>query len=511
MKKIIFFFIASGLVLSCDFDEGFEEMNVNPRTAAQIEVSNKMASMFLWTSGGRYENWRASLIYQSTIVQHLASTATYWSGNFYLRNLGYATSLWDRGYPQQVKEIEDIIHQLTTEEDNGTNMGIARIWRAVIYGRMTDVYGDIPYSEAGKGFSEGILKPKYDPQSEIYASMLSEIEAGIAQLGEDQLGNADLIYGGDVSKWRKFGNSLMLRLAMRLTKVDPSTAQAWAVKAINGGTFESNEDICYIEHTSGPEGVNRNGHGEVFTTDGNMRMSKFFIDLLKSTEDPRLPILAAREHDNSTSSDDLMGLPSATTNAVLKATFTELDAIETSGGPNVRDQFAEPNRNVITGEDAPMVFQTYAETEFLKAEAAVRGWYSGDAEQHYKNGVRAAMQMLSMLYPNAAAISDAEVDAYLAANPFDASDAMNHIHTQYWIVTFLNEYEAFANWRRTGYPALQPFGGSDPYPGNVTNGTIPRRLIYPGSEESTNPENYAEAISRQGPNEFTTRVWWDVE
>ncbi|MCY4562729.1 MAG: SusD/RagB family nutrient-binding outer membrane lipoprotein [Flavobacteriaceae bacterium] len=508
MKKTVYLIILSLVVISCDFDKGFEELNTSPTSATQIDVNNKFASVFLRTSGERYENWRASLIYSSTIVQHIASTGTYWSGNFYLRNFGYATSLWDRGYPQQVKEIEDIVNQLTVEENNGTSMGVARIWRSFIYHRLTDIYGDIPYSEAGKGYTDGILKPKYDPQSEIYASMLSELEAAVAQLGEDELGNSDLIYGGDVAQWRKFGNSLMLRLAMRMTKVDAAGAQAWASKAINGGTFESNDDICFIQHTAGPEGINKNGHGEVFTADGNPRISKFFIDQLKSTNDPRLPILAARRSDGSTAPEDLMGLPSATTNAALIDMFRDQFPPEVADN-DIRNHFAEPNRGVITGEDAPMVFQTYAETEFLKAEAAVRGWYSGDAEQHYSNGVRAAMQMLSQLYPNAAAISDEQVDAYLAANPFDADDAMNHIHTQYWIATFLNEYEAFANWRRTGYPELQAFGGQPVYAGNVTNGTIPRRLIYPNSEESTNPENFAEAISRQGPNEFTTRVWWD--
>jgi len=101
----------SVLLVSCEFDEGFAEMNINPTKAAQIEVNNKFASVFLRTSGGRYENWRASFIYSSQIIQHMSSTATYWTGNFYTLNEGYATSLFDRAYPEQVKEIEDIIYQ----------------------------------------------------------------------------------------------------------------------------------------------------------------------------------------------------------------------------------------------------------------------------------------------------------------------------------------------------------------------------------------------------------------
>lgn len=499
MKKIyliltVFTFIFTG----CDFDEGFEEMNVDPTKAAQVDVNNKFASVFLRTSGGRYENWRASLIYSSQIVQHMSSTATYWTGNFYTLNQGYSTSLFDRGYPEQVKEIEDIIYQLNEEGVTGTQMGVARIWRAFIYHRLTDLYGDIPYSEAGKGYIEGILKPAYDAQQAIYSDMLAELEAGMAQLGTNTLGNSDLIFQGDMDKWRKFGNSLMLRLAMRLTKADATTAQAWAQKAISGGTMSSNDDLAYIQHTDGPAGINRNGHGEVFNADGNMRMSKTFIDFLQNGNDPRLPILAARRSDGSTSPADLFGMPNGLTSGALEEKYG-----------NESTYYAEPNRTVLAAFDTPMVFQTYAEVEFLKAEAATRGWHSGDAETHYNNGVKAAMQMLSMLYPNAAAISDAEVTTYLAANPFDASKAMEMIHTQYWAATFLNEYEAFANWRRTGFPTLQPFSGEAVYAGNETNGEIPRRMIYPNSEESTNPESFAAAIARQGPNTLTTRVWWD--
>ena len=499
MKKIYYLVFALAFVFtSCEFDEGFAEMNVNPTKAAAIDVNNKFASVFLETSGGRYENWRASLIYSSMIIQHMSSTATYWTGNFYTLNQGYSTSLFDRAYPSQVKQIEDIIHQLTEEENSGTAMGVARIWRAFIYHRLTDLHGDIPYSEAGKGYIDGILKPAYDAQQDIYNDMLAEIEAGIGQLGSDSLGSADLVFQGDVDKWRKFGNSLMLRLAMRLTEADASTAQSYAQKAISGGTMASNSDIAFLQHTLGPEGINKNGHGEVFTADGNMRMSKTFIDFLKGGNDPRLTIMAVRRSDKSNAPADIIGMPNGLTTGALEAKYGT-----TSG------DYAEPNRAVFGGEDTAMVFQTYAEVEFLKAEAAVRGWHSGDAATHYNNGVKAAMQMLSMLYPNAASISDAQVSDYLAANPFDSASAMEMIHTQYWAATFLNEYEAFANWRRTGIPSLQPFGGEAVYPGNETNGEIPRRMIWPMSEESTNAENYKAAISRQGPNTLTTRVWWD--
>ena len=489
MKKILLTFFALSLVLSsCEFDKGFEEMNVNPSKASQLDVANKFASVVLQTSGGRYENWRASLIYQSVMIQHFSARAGYWSGDKYYRNDGYATSLWDRYYPSAVKEIEDIRSQLTAEGNSGSEMGMTRILRVYIYSRLTDLHGDIPYSEAGQGYINGILKPKYDTQESIYMDFLKELEEAVAQIGASTtLGKSDLLFQGDTAKWKAWGNSMMLRLAMRLTKVDVATAQAWAEKAAPN-TMTSNAHIAMIAHTDGPDGINKNGHGEVFDADGNPRMSKTFVDWLK--DDPRLPILAARRSDGSTAIADLIGMPNGSTGATVADTSI----------------YAEPNRNVITGKDAPMVFQTYAEVRLLKAEMAFRGWsVPGSAEAHYNAGVKAAMQMLSQLYTNAAVITDAEVDAYLVKKPYDASKGWEMISEQYWAVTLFNEYESFSNWRRTGYPTLVPT--SDP--GSDTGGPIPRRLIWPEGEASTNAENFAAAIARQGPNNMVTRVWWD--
>ena len=220
------------------------------------------------------------------------------------------------------------------------------------------------------------------------------------------------------------------------------------------------------------------------------------MDFLKGGNDPRLPILAQRRSDGSTAFDDLKGFPNGLDGNML---------LDLTGEENT-NAYAEPNRNIITGVDAPMFFQTYAEVAFMLAEAAHRwGLAGGNAETHYNNGVRAAMKYLEMYGP-AAAIDDSAIDTYLADNPFDRNNAIEQIATQYWAATFLNEYETFANWRRVGYPMLVPTN----YPGNVTNGTIPRRLTYPTSEASSNTENYNAAVAAQGPDELTTRVWWDV-
>lgn len=495
MKKSIYILLFTLILGACD--EGFEELNVNPTKPVQVDVANKLTAAQLFTSSERYDNWRANLIYSSTMMQHFATTAGYWSGDKYTWNKGYASSLIDRYYGNAVKTVEDMLVQLDEEGAPEEMKAITRILRVFIFHRLTDLYGDVPYSEAGKAVISGIFKPAYDRQSDIYADMLKELEESAAVLGPgtSAFGAADIMYQGDMDKWRKFANSMMLRLGLRLIKVDAAAAQSWATKAIAGGVMESNADIAFVPHTAGPEGINKNGNGEVFTADGNMRMSDTFINFLQG--DPRLPILAARRSDGSTDPADLIGLP----NGLDSNTLMELTGEENT------DNYAEPNRNIITGEDAPMFFQTYAEVEFMLAEAAVRwGLAGGNPEPHYNAGVRAAMKMLE-LYGPAAFIDDADIDAYLLANPFDPANALEQINTQYWAATFLNEYESFANWRRTGFPTLVPVN----YPGNETNGTIPRRLTYSEGEQSNNTENYNAAIAAQGPDVLTTRVWWDVQ
>ncbi|MDB4164481.1 SusD/RagB family nutrient-binding outer membrane lipoprotein [Flavobacteriaceae bacterium] len=489
MKKILLTFFALSLVLSsCEFGEGFEEMNVDPNKASQLDVSNKFANAVLNTSGSRYENWRASLIYQSTMIQHLSSTASYWSGDKYFRSDQYANALWDRYYPTNIKQIEDIKAQLTTEGNSGSEMGMTRILRVFAFTRLTDIYGDIPYSEAGQGYTNGILKPKYDAQQDIYMDMLKELEEAVAQIGSSTtMGSSDLIFQGNTVKWKAWGNSMMLRLAMRLTKADSATAKAWAEKAVAAGTMTSNDHIAMVQHTDGPASINKNGHGEVWQADGNARMSKTFMDWMSG--DPRLTVLAQRTSDGSNAVADLIGMPNG------------------SDGNSVPDSsiYASLHDN-LKGTDVPMVFHSYAEVRLLKAEMAFRGWsVPGDAKTHYEAGVKAAMQMLGTIYPKTVAITDAQVADYLAAKPYDASKGWEMISEQYWAATLLNEYESYNNWRRTGYPTLTPIN----YDGNVTGGTIPRRLIYPVSEQATNGDNYSAAVARQGADDFTTRIWWD--
>ena len=171
MKKIIYIMVFAFLLGACD--DGFEEMNVNPTKPNQVSVKNKLTAAQLFASGERYEAWRTNFIYSSTMIQHFATTAGYWSGDKYGWNKGYASALIDRQLASVVKSIVDMELQLNAEEAPAEMHAIVSILKVMVFQRLTDLYGDVPYSEAGKAVTEGILYPKYDKQSDIYADMLA--------------------------------------------------------------------------------------------------------------------------------------------------------------------------------------------------------------------------------------------------------------------------------------------------------------------------------------------------
>ncbi len=506
MKRIIYLIICSMMItISCD--NGFEEVNIDPTAVTEIEVEYKFPKAILYASGQRYETWRGNFIYCSTMIQHLANTQGYWSGDKYFLNNDYAQAFWDAQYPQTIKLLEDIKADLEAKNKAETpEYAMTRILRVFAYHRITDLYGDVPYSEAGKLSIDKVIRPVYDDQEFIYNDMLKELNEAAILLNGGLSGfeSADILFNGDLTKWKKWAYSLMLRLSMRLVKVDEGLAEQWAKTAIDGGVMTSNGDIAYIKHTQG-NGIVQNANGEVFSADRSSRISTTFMDILQ--EDPRMKVLVALPNGNTDPSLQ-RGLPNGYDSERLKQEYLAEGGVEKEYfEADYYANFSEVNPAILQGEDAPMFFQTYAEVELMLAEAAFRwGLAGGDPESHYNAGVRAAISYLELYSPDAA-ISETEITDYLDENPYDASNALEQINTQYWIAVFLNEYEAYANWRRTGFPVLTPVN----YPGNVTNGTIPRRLTYHTLELVTNKDNYDAAIANQGPDLLTTRVWWDKE
>ncbi|WP_159466872.1 SusD/RagB family nutrient-binding outer membrane lipoprotein [Dyadobacter sp. 3J3] len=519
MKKFLrLLYLAPMAMLFSACDNGFEEMNVNPNASTSVVPGFLFTRALLSTVSNNYTG--AAYLTIGGSMQHFATYKEVPAAGDKYFNYTYSNASWDLYGGSDpttqgaVIDIEQVIDAVSVSPADVNKLSSARIWRAYLYHRLTDLYGDIPYSEAGKALTDNNFTPKYDEQSAIYADLLKELDESIAAFdaAKDTYASSDLIYAGNITQWKKFGYSLMLRLGMRLTQVDAAAAQTWVKKAIAGGVILADADIAKIAYVDGNITASRNfiasgliGTDYVAPGGDNVEGGKFaktFIDYLKTSKDPRLNVVSIvwTTTDNKTFTAD-------TTTALQKgmqnAAFNSLPADFNS--------YSEPNPNTILKYSAPLIVMGNAEMNLLLSEAALRGWYSGGtAKDTYEAAVKAAMRQWA-LFGSGGVISDAKINGYLAANPFKASgsmdDQMEQIGTQKWVSLFLeDEYEIFSNWRRTGYPKLTPTN----YPGNLTGGKIPTRFVIPDSEGTYNKVNFLEARTRQGgTNTLSSVVWWD--
>ncbi len=518
-RTISFIAIVVCAIFGSSCKKDFVAINTNPNTITLtgVNFSTLFTNAEMVTSGNSdgngYEDWRNNLIYSSCMIQHLSSTAPYWDGDKYLYSAAYNSAYWDRNYPNSVTNIVEVVTHLSTDTTQSNFYNIARIFKAFMFQRMTDMYGDCPYSQAGLGYIEGITSPKYDKQQDIYADLLNELQDAAARLNTsalNTLGLADLIYGGDPAKWKKFAYSEMIRLAMRMSKADPVNAQKWTAIALRGGVMSGNADNAIVQHQdlSGTPVPNGTGLILIGNDPNGYRLSGTFVNYLKGMGDPRLSYLGT-----------VCANPMVTTDKGDTAFARQLgqangydppnsglprDLTTAPGWPGNQNNYSVVNRYTFGRLDAPSFFLTYGETSLLLAEAAQRGWVSGDPAQYYAAGVKGAMQQLAL--QAGAGPSDTAINAYLAAHPYAPVTAIEQINDQYWVASFMDENESFANWRRSGYPVLTPVD----YPGNITNGSIPRRFTYPQNEASVNSANYDAAVAGlQNGDKMSSRVWWD--
>lgn len=515
--------------------EDLADLNVDPTRASPASFN---PNFFLSSSQAEYlggiVGYNGPILFQSGWVQILASTTTL-GANYYSNMDKYVESTntanyqqggWNSGY-RSAALASRILTDTEGKADFENLRAIARIMIILNIQNITDIYGDAPYVEAFQA-TTGLTRPVYDPQDELYVRLLNDLDAAVSSLDVTKPGpTADLMYNGDVAKWKKFGYSLMLRMAMRLTKADLVTAKSFAEKAATGGTFASAADDAFIRADNASGYANGNA-GPLNTASDfyEVRWSKTMIDYLKSTTDPRVSIIAevppaglaantnlALTGDNTFANQ--MGLPNGFdmggggTDITTSAGYpgpTGTGADETKIGRYSRPTAIYRNLN------APTFIMTYAQTELLLAEAVVRGFsVSGTAASHYNNALKGAMLGLAPLGASAV-ISDAAATAYANANPLDVSSANNSlkmINEQYWATSgvFFNFLEAWNNWKRTNFPALTPVNFS----GNFSNGTIPRRQPYPTGEAGTNGAAYTEAVERLsgGEDNWIARMWWD--
>lgn len=510
--KTIKLYICSLLAVMMLFtgcEEGFDDLNtdkVNPTTLDPGIVMNKGILDATYRDGfGTLQ----MLSYNFGIVQQIITPygSSLAGANYNQTNTANTSRVWQNFYQNVIKQVVDVVYKTQDDPERSNLYNMARIWKAYSFMILTDTYGDIPYFEAGKGFLEDITEAKYDPQQEIYMDILKELEEASAALDAAKpIETSDILFGGDITKWQRLGNALLLRAAMRLSKVDPATAQTYVAKAVSGGLMQSNEDNAMIRHTA----LYNNYIGQHLTAreKTNYYLAAPFVNYLKENNDPRLASVAIRyvgatggpEQTLDRASTDpaqQVGMPMGYDDVSIST------VLEEHGVASLWD-FSQANIYTVLKVDAPEFHVTYAQTQLLLAEAVVRGWATGDAAALFAGGVRAHMEQMA-IYDANAAIEESEIQAYLAAHPLDMANALEQINTQYWVASFLNGSEAWANFRRSDYPALLP----NPYPGSEINEDFIRRMPYPDSEIITNQANVNAAIARQGPDNLDTRMWWD--
>lgn len=390
------------------------------------------------------------------------------------------SAVWSSIYSTSLKDIQTIIDK---GEETGTDnhVAVGLVLKSWVFSVVTDLWGAVPYSEAlTLGKEGGTATPKYDMQEDIYRGLLADLERAANLFDPDAkgFGAEDLLYGGDMEQWKKFANSLRLRLAIRISDADPALAKQHAEAAIAGGVFESNDDIAQLVYIGSPPNEHPFYENRVRAGRDDHAISKTMVDMLKSLNDPRLPIYA----DPNESDGEYVGMP----NGMNDGHEYKLNTISRIG------------KYWRGTPEAPAVILSYAEVLFLRAEAARRGWDAGGtAAALYEEAIRASMKQYG--------IADAAINAYLAQPEVAYDGSEERIAVQKWIALYGNGMEAYSEVRRTGYPALTPGEFAE----NLNDGEIPARVEYPGTEQTTNGAALQAAITAQGGGmDYKTPMWW---
>jgi hypothetical protein len=379
--------------------------------------------------------------------------------------------------------------------------GPAMVMQTWDFANLTDQWGDIPYSEALSADS-GVVTPAYDAQKDIYAGFFTTFKAAAgamagATAGAPGLGSSDPIYNGDLSKWRRFNNSLHVRYAMRLINVDPTTANAelTAAFADAGGVFQSNADNAKL--TWPGDGVFDNPQASGVKSRLDVRIAKTLTDLMSN--DPRIKVYGTPVVDSSVYHNGYGGEPSGLTSDSASKWFRLSSWPGAIFGPGVTSY---GTYGTSAGLKQPSYIMTYSELMFLRAEAAERGLGGvphGEAAADYNAAIQASMAQWG--------VTDvAAINAFLASPNIaykGGVDGLKQIATQNWIALFSNSAEVWSVWRRTCQPSTVVPGPATIVP------YVPRRYYYATTEALVNATNLNAAIARQGPDNFATRIYWD--
>lgn len=464
IKKLYIVALACFLLSSCDkFDE---DINVNPNvpsTASGTQlIANAALSLPSLSSSPQG-------VFHS---QHLAETQ-YPGASLYPD--GGTSFHWI--YQGPLMNLETVLksESLSTLEGPIVNqLAVAKILKAYFFWHTTDRWGDVPYTEALQGNAN--FTPRYDPQEGIYSDLFRQLEEANNSIVAGNISN-DIIYGGDVNKWKRLGNTIRMLMALRLSEVNPTKGAEEFNKALTAGVMTSNADNLVFKHLLDANNQSY-WYGQVSNQNREWwALTKTLVDHLKPVNDPRLAVYGAP----TKSTKEFVGLP-----------FGRVE-----GMPNVTNySLLGP---AIWAQNAPVYLVTYSQALFAKAEAAKRGWIAGgdaEAEANYNKAIEQSLLQWTGSAAGTTALLSQPGMAY------DPAKAIEQISTQRWIHLFMHGFEAWAEWRRTGYPnnLVEPGGKA-----------VPRRHSYPANEQFNNAASHSEAVQRQfgGQDNLYGRVWWD--
>lgn len=476
MKKITRLLIGSIMLLAACKPSEFADINVDPTAVSAVPTKALLTNVFNGANGSFHSTAfgiNTSIFYVQQLSEGPYPGASLYSNRNFEWNGFYVGSLYN------LKTIINLNTSGSPLADPGINgskdnqIAVARILKAYFFWFLTDRYGDIPYSEALKG--DANFSPKYDPQKDIYYDLFKELKEAGAQIKVGEQGvTGDLLFDGNMAKWKKFAATTRLFMALRLIKNDNAKAVTEFNSAISDGVLTSNADnVKYAYLSSDPNNYNPwyNNHSVSFRND--YAISTKMTDYMKPKNDPRLSVFAE----------------------VLSG---EVKGLEYGGSPkNIPGTYSRIG-NFHRAAGAPALIYSYAQVLFSMAEAAKRGVIAGGdavAAVHYANGIKASLEYYGVGSGYAAYMTQGGI-------PYNAATGLEQIMTEKWVHLYLNGYESWTDWRRTGFPVLAA-------PALAVNTTIPRRQGYPNSEPSINGASYKVAVARQGADDLNTRMWWD--
>ncbi len=510
-RKILYSFTAALLVLvlfisGCTKD--FEKINTNPNSPGLSQAAPDM----LLTNAIESMTSRVHEIFfghemGSCWVQHMAKVQ-YPDEDRYVPRMSVINNTWTSFYASSGYDVQTL-YNIADARKNDSYKAVALILKSYIVSVVTDEWGNVPYTEAFLGSdAKAIVSPAYDTQQAIYTALIANLDQANTLLTSSAPAIAgDILYGNDLTKWKKFANSLKLRLLMRQSdRVAPTAAiTAMVNDPVKYPIFTSNADNAALAYLG--SAPNNNPINENRKTRDDHRVSQTIIDIMWTTN-PNMDYRVAVYANLPSAATWWDGLPNG---------MTSTDAANYKGNGLTK---TSKIGDYFSAATAPGMLMSFAEVEFILAEAAQRSFITGSTktvQQYYEDAIKASYyQYADAIVANNKKIAALGIPAtwtidnfladYMASYAtFNPAKALQQIYTEKWLAMFDQGIQAAYEWRRTGIPVLKPAVAGQ------NGGKIPVRAYYPSDESARNPTNLKAAVTAQGADDLNTRVWWDVK